>query len=488
MITRFRNSMLWMLLAIIALVVILLVYAAWSKRLSIERKRAAFSKLEAVGVPLASADRRAFLQLPAEVVDSTDEWTTVFAQFREVRNRVYREHDPETLYKLPFVGIHDKNGRMIPPPWTEWEQERQVTEYLQHFQDVIGQCHRLARAGGAWRYISTNDLAEDEGHPLAVGYRSLGETLLLNSHFQARNGHPEIAFDDLMDVLLIIEAGRFEAEFYSVMALQNLHRLISISAARLSVVCNWSDQQLTELQAALSKADFKARMKRAYIGEVSNNLTLLTTKPGSIADHYFAENLSHYAEEMLLVIQGYDKDWPAVFHSQHNFLNVLSDLQMQSNSRKRYAPLFVIAPATDRICDSTANAITTQRSGVAALARQRQFIATGKALDSIEQLGRESLPENFDNTDPFTGKPLKTTIGQQGFVIYGVGTDRVDNGGEILKKEDWDPGADIGVLHSWPTDENLGRVGVDFHQFENGTIDLSLMQFEDAMSCQFEIS
>lgn len=443
-----RSETLIVLMIVAIAVVSLWGYSAWSNHIAIQRKQAAFVKLQAAGVPMSAAARTAFASVPADVRDSTEEWSSLIADRLAISNRVFRDMGEEKLFAIPFVGL-ERDGKSIPPPKTEWDQEQNAGEYLQHFEVIIHRTRELASSDGAWRYISTKDLGDDEIHPLNQGYGNLGELLLLSSHVEARRGQSERAYEDLITVLRIVDAGRFEAEYYSVIDLGHLHRLASISAARLSVACNWTDQQLSELQIAISNADFKSRMKRAHLGEVGGNLTTLQTKPGSLEERFFSEDLSLYAELMLPVIEGYDNSWPDVFPSQAMFLQSIDDLQMKDRSRKRHTALFVISPHTAALYEEAVVTTAIQRSATTALGHQRYFLTKGEYPKSLSQLSSECPPADADITDPLVGGPLKSSMDAAGLVIYGVGMNKADDGGEVIPTEDRHHAKDAGLVHGW---------------------------------------
>jgi len=79
--------------------------------------------------------------------------------------------------------------------------------------------------------------------------------------------------------------------------------------------------------------------------------------------------------------------------------------------------------------------------------------ATRDAADAalaIEQFRRkhDRLPETLDELvpefldavpiDPFDGKPLRYVVREDAYVIYSIGRDRADDGGEILDEVDED--------------------------------------------------
>ena len=183
------------------------------------------------------------------------------------------------------------------------------------------------------------------------------------------------------------------------------------------------------------------------MGEVSGNFKLLYTEPGSVEDLYFAENLSLYAEIMLPIIQGFDNPWPRVFPTQWYDLE---ELENKPNSSKKYAPLFVNLPATLKMISEASTATAIQRSAITALARQRHFLKSGAYPESLQQLGKDSLPENVDVSDPFVGGPLKSSMSPQGLVVYGVGMNGADDGGDVLPGQGRTQGPDSGLIHAWP--------------------------------------
>ncbi len=78
----------------------------------------------------------------------------------------------------------------------------------------------------------------------------------------------------------------------------------------------------------------------------------------------------------------------------------------------------------------------------AALAAERYRMAEGRWPESLDVL----VPRYLDAvpSDPFDGQPLRLRRLPDGLVIYSVGTDGVDDGGNLDRKKPTAPGTDIG--------------------------------------------
>ncbi len=93
----------------------------------------------------------------------------------------------------------------------------------------------------------------------------------------------------------------------------------------------------------------------------------------------------------------------------------------------------LLRPAYVRLVELHLNYICRLRVCRAGLGVERYRLAEGVLTDKLEEL----VPEYMDSIllDPFDGKPLRYKKLERGYVIYGVGKDRRDNGGVEASKE-----------------------------------------------------
>jgi len=87
-------------------------------------------------------------------------------------------------------------------------------------------------------------------------------------------------------------------------------------------------------------------------------------------------------------------------------------------------------PAVDSAKNAFARGIIL-RNALFVLSRLEQAGPEAKANEVLAQ-----LPEDF-RRDPFSGGDLRVVRTEAGWLIYSVGPDGVDDGGEIESNKDW---------------------------------------------------
>jgi len=90
----------------------------------------------------------------------------------------------------------------------------------------------------------------------------------------------------------------------------------------------------------------------------------------------------------------------------------------------------------------------TQRTMLAMLAVEQYRRTHGAVPDTLDQL----VPDLLDAVpvDPFDGLPLRYAYTPRDYVIYSIGRDGVDNGGNVDESDDGDAPTDVGVRIELP--------------------------------------
>jgi hypothetical protein len=111
----------------------------------------------------------------------------------------------------------------------------------------------------------------------------------------------------------------------------------------------------------------------------------------------------------------------------------------------REQPLFVrvFAPATSRVVEAFHRELARVRCTMAALAAERYRRRHQRWPDSLAALVPALLPGV--PADPFDGKPLRMRRLADGVVIYSVGPDGEDNGGNLPRNAPLGRGVDVGI-------------------------------------------
>jgi hypothetical protein len=92
------------------------------------------------------------------------------------------------------------------------------------------------------------------------------------------------------------------------------------------------------------------------------------------------------------------------------------------------------------------------RCAAAALAAERYRLAKGRWPERLEDLVPDYLPAV--PADPFDGRPLRLRRTDDGLMVYSIGPDGEDNGGNLDRKNERTPGSDLG-FQLW----DVGRRG-----------------------------
>ncbi len=96
----------------------------------------------------------------------------------------------------------------------------------------------------------------------------------------------------------------------------------------------------------------------------------------------------------------------------------------------------------ERLLTSIHETLADQRCTITALATEQFRVQNKRWPDTLEQLVEASLIKTIP-IDPFDGKPLRWKSTENGRLIYSIGLDRVDNGGQFNERTPKDAGNDI---------------------------------------------
>ncbi len=111
---------------------------------------------------------------------------------------------------------------------------------------------------------------------------------------------------------------------------------------------------------------------------------------------------------------------------------------------KQLSPLSLarmVVPACDKVAQADLRVKAILLTSVTGLAAERFRMAKGRWPGELAEL----VPAYIEAVplDPFSGEPLRLKKGDGAFVVYSVGLDAVDDGGQLDIKP-YQPGSDIG--------------------------------------------
>jgi hypothetical protein len=120
----------------------------------------------------------------------------------------------------------------------------------------------------------------------------------------------------------------------------------------------------------------------------------------------------------------------------------LKELLAPVERDRKAALAAVLLPAAERVLATESRKLAQLRSTIVALALERYRRAEGRWPTSLDALTPRYLREV--PTDPYDGKPLRYRRLDDGVVVYSVGPDQADNGGEIDRQHPTAEGTDLG--------------------------------------------
>jgi hypothetical protein len=88
----------------------------------------------------------------------------------------------------------------------------------------------------------------------------------------------------------------------------------------------------------------------------------------------------------------------------------------------------LLPPGTSRFLDAAVRGTASNHATDAVIAVERFRRAHGRLPEKLDELVPKYLPQVL--TDPFDGQPLRYVLRNKAYVIYSVGEDAVDNGGQ----------------------------------------------------------
>ena len=375
--------------------------------------------LRSRGMPTSIAELEVLYQIPPGVFDSTSLWTAA-AEAVEQADLPVRGKD------LPIIGA--KNPP-IPPPGEPWAELAAARILMQELDPVFQKIHTAAKAGGQVRFPVRFSVTDPSLFPEVQALRPVVRLLCLDAHVAVRDGDCERAFEDVQIILKLPSVLQNEP-----LSIQQLIR-IAIQAMGLGRLpellssCAWDDVHLQLLQKEIAAADYRAEVIHALQGERAYALSAIDQIPLGSLNAFAKLGLLHRFElglEALAQRWPLPLDWAENIHRQDTLdqgrgLGMLGLLLSQST----------IEP----MIESSARAVARQRCAIILLAVQRHHLRHGQwpasvaAIDS-DLFGNSPLPAEW-LLDPCDGNPLKFKETADLILIYSIGEDRQDNGGDI---------------------------------------------------------
>lgn len=428
-----RSRALWGIAGLLVAVLVALVCAWFVEQSAVDSQLAA---LRAKGLPTTAKELNDFYAVPEGTADTTKLWINAIdaVQAANLRTRGGT---------LPYVGT---SVARIPAPGEAWAKLEMARQFLGQLGTELQAIRRAAAAGGQVRFPVDFSAGNETLLPYTMQSREVARLLALNAHVCVHDGNGSQAIQDVRAIFALSDALRGEPTVMSQLVRNYVHAIGFDAAEWLMLHCEWTDAELESLQTAVQSARFKADMSNALCGERATCLITLNSIP---LRPVLLSNVDEALRFFESSIEAYSGSWPDTLKRQRELDDRMKALSEGTITRLRLKPVLLVLPTFQRAALSSARAEAVQRCANLAIAAQRYRMQHGRivgSLANIDQkfLGAPSEP-SAQFTDPFDGQLLRLKLEPTRVVIYSIGENWQDDGGDCDSYGDH-PRLDVGFV------------------------------------------
>jgi len=407
-------------------------------RLSLKSKlRARFDAIAAAGYPVTFAELDKWYKIPENVENAAYTIIDAFGSFKK--------WDKDKSESLPVVGQAELPARREP---MDEEMKALIAQYIADNNKAL----ELLHAGAAienCRYPIDLNAGFETTLPYLSEMRKASFLLKLEAILHAENGDGKLATHSANSIFGIARSLAKEPSTISQMA-RSAHQSLATSTIEYCINrIELTDEQLVELIKSVHNAERISDMTCAFIGERCFGLSFFKAPESMnpdiiegipvrpILELYKAVGLADSDAMIYLdIMDGYIKAAQLPHHKRQEAVKAIGT-RLQSTSQIHIL-LHTIMPPLSHITSIELRTIAYLRTARTALAVLRFRLAAGRLPDALTDL----VPAYLDAvpTDPFDGNEIRYKKLEAGFVVYSIGEDLSDDGGQERTKEspNWD--------------------------------------------------
>ena len=413
------------LLIIIAVLILVVIVAAGIYALSgSSRLNRQLADLRSRGLPTNGEELNAYYAVPSDVSDTTELWT---AATRAIANANINSR----VQGIPIIG---QGPTPVPPPGEEWAELEVSRAFLKDLDNEMQLITRAAEAGGMARYPVDFTAGYSAILTAQQETRTLARLLTLNAHVHAHDGLRSETLKDVTAIFAVSDSLRGESILISQLLRIAIHAMGCELTADMLPHCKWNDAELEDLQIAISLANFRSEMQTAFQGELAMCLDAIDGFPPpqilfrdankSKAIHLLAESA-----------EGLETSWLEALSRCQKVDSELKAMSANTFSRMTCISASLILPALQQEINSGIRADARQNCCIAVIAAQRYRLQHGMLPKTLADLN-DFIPDEDPSKstrliDPFDEQPLRFKASGDSVIIYSIGDNRVDNGGDV---------------------------------------------------------
>ena len=261
----------------------------------------------------------------------------------------------------------------------------------------------------------------------------MARLLTLSAHVHLHGDDEQLALLDVRGLFAVSESLQRSPVLISGLIRLAIHAIGCELAAELLPQTRWSDSDLQQLQMEISKAQFREELLVSFHGERAICLEAISTSPGIL---FRDANLLKIIELFEILTDGLTVSWSEATKAHRE---IEGEIQTLSGggfiTRTKFMTLRLLLPAITQGVVASMRAEARQNCLIATIAAYRYRLKHGKLPPALVDL-TEFLPGDDSRkssllTDPFDGQPLRLKIEDTRLVVYSIGQNLVDDGGQI---------------------------------------------------------
>lgn len=409
-----------------AVVLISLVLLGLFSIFSSSRLNQRIANLRSRGLPTNTVELNDYYSVPPDVTDTTELWV---AATTAVKNAGIEQR----AAKIPIVGM---GPTPVPEPGKEWAELEISRTFLAELDAELQLIRHAADAGGMARYPVDFTLGLNAVLTAQQEVRTVARLLTLSTHVHAHAGQDSEALKDLTGICAASDSLRGDPILISQLVRIAAHAIGCELTADMLPHCEWTDEELESLQVAIGRADFRPEMLRAFHGERAQCLSAIDTSPEIL---FRNDNKLKAIELFGESAEGLESSWLEAA-KRHQKIDVeLKTMSAGMISRLKYMSLMQMLPALQTAVSAGTRAEARQNCAIVTIAAYRYRLQHGALPMSVTDL-KDLIPGDASEKasrviDPFDGQSLRFKSDNGGLLIYSIGINKVDDGGDIANEK-----------------------------------------------------
>jgi len=407
----------------------------WRQKTKLQRKMDA---IRAAGYPVTCAELDDWYSIPDGVDNAANVILDAISYYRE----------PNRPELVPVVGQAELPGRTEA---LSEEAEEAAAEYLASCREaleLVGEASGIEHS----RYPIDLSAGFDTLMPYLRNVREMARLLKLDAVMHAEANEAGQAVESVASLFGVARSLSQEPVIVSQLVRLSCQGLGVSAIERIVNRAELDGKQLGELSRFIAGAENNSGFVRAAAGERCGILDILRD-PGKMDTQVFgsprimgvllsvykAAGLTH--KGAMVYLDFADEFLQANKLAEHKRPAAVAAIQakLEETSGVQAMMVRLLVPAYGRVVALDLRIIARLRAVRAGLAIERYRLATGELAETLGEL----VPTYLDAVpkDPFDGWELRYKMLEKGYVVYSVGEDGNDDGGQEMdeeNKDNWD--------------------------------------------------